>query len=110
MTWYNFLFGHWSASSDEAPTPTPAVPYFYSPTFSSASALPSNLRRLREAKGWSVATLAVEAGISESPIRNIEANKVEIGNTLPNPTLWTLLSLAKALDVTLDALVMEERR
>ncbi len=50
------------------------------------------VRRLREAKGWSQPKLAVEAGVAVSGVSQIENGK-------RNPNSGTLLKLAKALDV-----------
>jgi len=87
-----------------------AVSYTYTPP-QSAAALPGNLRRLREAKGMTIPQLAVMASISTSTVRDCETpNDYEQGGKRsdPNPTLVTLLALAKALEVDVNALVAEE--
>jgi transcriptional regulator with XRE-family HTH domain len=50
------------------------------------------IRRLREAKGWSQPKLAVEAGVAVSGVSQIE-------NGRRNPNSSTLVKLARALDV-----------
>jgi transcriptional regulator with XRE-family HTH domain len=50
------------------------------------------IRRIREAKGWSQAKLAVEAGMGTSALSQIENNK-------RNASSRSLLRLARALDV-----------
>jgi transcriptional regulator with XRE-family HTH domain len=50
------------------------------------------IRRLREAKGWSQPKLAVEAGVAVSGVSQIE-------NGRRNPNSSTLVKLAGALDV-----------
>jgi HTH-type transcriptional regulator, competence development regulator len=50
------------------------------------------IRRLREAKGWSQPKLAVEAGVAVSGVSQIENGK-------RNPDSSTLVKLARALDV-----------
>jgi len=102
-----WVWGQWQ------PEPTihqlPALPR------QSCSALSRNLKRLREARGWSIPLLAAKSAVSASTIR-----LMEIGNNYdvpeadrrykrptydPNPTLVTLLALALALNVTLNDLV-----
>jgi putative transcriptional regulator len=53
---------------------------------------------LRTKKGWSQADLARETGKDRQAIEKLENGKV-------NPTLYSLVELAKALDVTLSVLV-----
>lgn len=71
--------------------------------------LPSNLRRLREAKGYGgmsgIARLAIDSGVSGSTIRDIEGERGGGICVLPNPTLGTALKLALALGVGIEALV-----
>lgn len=77
----------------------------------SAAALPRNLRRLREAKGWSVAELAKRSGVSQSTIRTMEPTAAyEAGAAMidPNPCLSTLLAVAAALQVGVEELVRGE--
>ena len=73
----------------------------------SCTALPRNLKRLREARGWTINQLAVASHVSESTIREIEANDRGFGDVPQNPTLSTLLKLARALGVGVEALVEE---
>ena len=58
-----------------------------------------NLVKLREGKGWSREKLAVESGVSYNTIVKIEYGGIE------NPKISTVISLAKALGVKIDALV-----
>jgi len=53
---------------------------------------------LREAKGWSQADLARASSKDRQAIEKLENGRV-------NPTLFTLYEIAKALDVSLGALV-----
>ena len=53
---------------------------------------------LRTKKGWSQADLARESGKDRQAIEKLENGKV-------NPTLYSLLEIAKALDVSLSVLV-----
>ena len=50
---------------------------------------------LREKKGWSQSDLAREAGKDRQAIEKIENGKV-------NPTVYSLLEIVKALDVSLS--------
>lgn len=88
------------------------------PPRQSASSLPYNLKRLREAKGWSVASLAEKSAVSESTIRAMETgNNYDVPETErrgsgaptydPNPTLSTLLAVAQALGVGIEEMVRE---
>ena len=77
------------------------------PIRQSAAALPGNLKRLREAKGWSVRELAERAQVSVTTIREIEANDRGFGDIKPNPRLSTLLALARALGCGIEELVEE---
>jgi len=75
----------------------------------SPAALPRNLKRLREARGWSVAQLSTASGgISHTTIRELE-RPVAWGASriVPNPRLNTLMCLARALGVGIEALVEE---
>jgi transcriptional regulator with XRE-family HTH domain len=56
------------------------------------SGIGKEVRRLREAKGWSQAKLAVETGMAVSGISQIE-------NDRRNPNSATLTKLARALEV-----------
>lgn len=56
-----------------------------------------NLKRLREAKGLSTRQFAYDAEISHSSVGRLEAG-------LSNPTLTTLVKIAEALGVDLNAL------
>ena len=72
----------------------------------SAAALPRNLPRLMQARGWTVPKLARESGISQSTVRGI------LNGTLPtsvaDPLLSTCLQLAWALGCGIQDL-LEER-
>ncbi len=61
--------------------------------------LGANLHRLRKAAGWTQQDLAVAAGLNTSIVSQIEQGKNQ------DPRLKTLQALAKALGVTVDALV-----
>ena len=56
-----------------------------------------NVWQLRTAKGYSLRELEEISGVSKTTINNIENGKA-------NPTIETLLLLAKALNVELSAL------
>lgn len=59
------------------------------------------IRAARLAAGKSVEDLAYEARLSRQHINNLESGKT------PNPTIGTLVKVAKALDVPLDDLIGE---
>ena len=61
-------------------------------------ALARNLRRLRVARRWSLADLSAATGAGKATLSAIE-------NARANPTVDTLASLARALDVELPELV-----
>jgi transcriptional regulator with XRE-family HTH domain len=61
------------------------------------------LRLLREKSGRTLAQLAEAAGLSERAVREFEAGRT-------NPSLTTVVSIADALGVTLDALIGAARR
>jgi transcriptional regulator with XRE-family HTH domain len=68
------------------------------------SGVGKEVRRLREAKGWSQAKLAVETGMAVSGISQIE-------NDRRNPNSATLTKLAKALEVGVaDLFPLEQPR
>jgi transcriptional regulator with XRE-family HTH domain len=68
------------------------------------SGVGKEVRRLREAKGWSQAKLAVETGMAVSGISQIE-------NDRRNPNSATLAKLAKALEVEVaDLFPLEQPR
>lgn len=58
-----------------------------------------NLVKIRKQKGWSQEKLAVESGISYNTIIKIERGGIK------NPKIETVIKLAKALKITIDALV-----
>ena len=58
-----------------------------------------NLKRIREAKGYSKLRLARETGLSARAIEHIEYEKTT------NPQLNTLIRLAKALGVSVADLI-----
>ena len=69
----------------------------------SAAALPRNLKRLREARGWTVGQLSKASGVNRSTIRNVlDIDKAH------NHTLEVILRLAQALGVGIQDL-LEER-
>jgi DNA-binding XRE family transcriptional regulator len=57
------------------------------------------LRTLRMARGWSLDTLAAKVGMSKTGLWQIEKGRSE-------PMARTLVSLANALNVTIDYLLM----
>ena len=61
----------------------------------------ANLRRLREARGYSLSALAERAAISKSTLSQLEAGH-------GNPTIETLWTLANTLGVTFSELLAEE--
>ena len=85
------LWGQWGTGTTGCRLPVPPR--------QSAAALPGNLKQRRIASGWTVNQLAVASHLSESTIREIERD------IAPNPTLVTLLALARALGVGVEALV-----
>jgi transcriptional regulator with XRE-family HTH domain len=58
----------------------------------------SRLRRLREERGWSISRLAQRSGVTQSYLSQIEGGKRQ------TPGMDTLISLARALETTLDDL------
>lgn len=73
----------------------------------STAALPRNLKRLREQRGLSVLELAKASRISQTRIRQLEAFNPLTDPVPLNTTLWTLLCIATALNVGIEALVEE---
>jgi transcriptional regulator with XRE-family HTH domain len=68
------------------------------------SGVGKEVRRLREAKGWSQAKLAVETGMAVSGVSQIENDK-------RNPNAATLTKLARALEVEVaDLFPLEQPR
>ena len=63
-----------------------------------AAQLASNLRRLREARGWTQQQLADNSGVPRPTLAHLESGD-------GNPTLAVLMRVALALSVTLEALV-----
>lgn len=61
-------------------------------------ALGRRIVELREKKGWTQSDLARATGKDRQAIEKLENGKV-------NPTLFSLLEIANALDVTLSVLV-----
>jgi len=57
--------------------------------------LGTNVKRLRESKGWTQETVAAKAGLDRSYVAGIEAG-------LRNPSTKALAKLADALGVTLS--------
>ncbi len=64
------------------------------------SNISKTLRKLREQKGLTQEKLARLADVSNNTVIKIEAGKNQ------NPTLETLKRLAKALDITVDDLIL----
>ncbi len=66
--------------------------------------LGGRLRLARERRGWSVATLARQARVSESLVRRLEQDRITIvsGRKLP--------AVARALGVDLTELLAEDER
>jgi transcriptional regulator with XRE-family HTH domain len=62
-----------------------------------------NLKRLREAKGFTTREFADIADIAYSQVWTLESGQ-------GNPSLTTLLAIAKALDISLDGLVVTEKQ
>ena len=58
-----------------------------------------NLAEYRKQKGWSQERLAKESGISYNTLIKLERNGIK------NPKIETVIKLADALKVSLDALV-----
>lgn len=58
-----------------------------------------NLSKIRKQKKWSQEKLAQEAGISYNTLIKIERNGIG------NPKIETVIKLAKALGISIDALV-----
>jgi len=65
--------------------------------------LPGTLRRLREARQWSVAELSRVSGYSVRAIEQLEAGRC-------SPRLETAEDLAGAFGLTIEALFAEARR
>jgi len=61
-----------------------------------------NLKRLREAKGFTTREFADIAEIAYSQVWTLESGQGD-------PSLTTLLAIAKALDISLDGLVVTEK-
>ncbi|HWJ28315.1 MAG TPA: helix-turn-helix transcriptional regulator [Flavisolibacter sp.] len=68
----------------------------------SLKAFGENLKRLRELKGLTTRQLADTADIAYSQIWTLESGQGD-------PTLTTLLALARALEVSLDGLVQGQK-
>lgn len=61
--------------------------------------LGGNLKRIRLEKGLSIRELQRMSGVSHTIIMNIESGKSK------NPTIISIMKLAKTLDVTIDELI-----
>jgi len=68
-----------------------------------SSHIARTVRSLRQARGWSLGSLADHAGLSKTNVATIETGE-------GNPSMETLLRLADALDVTLGTLLAVDRR
>ena len=62
------------------------------------TAFGQNLRKLRKSKGFSQSELTHRADLSKNMVGNIERGEV-------NPTLTTIIALAKALGITQSELM-----
>lgn len=62
------------------------------------TALPGQVRRLRQARGWTLDTLATASDVSRSMLSQIERGEA-------NPTLAVAFRIARAFGISLDALV-----
>ena len=71
----------------------------------SSAALPGNLKRLRHQRGLTVAELSRAAVDRDGRVSASTIRAIERGAT--NPTLSTVLALARALGVGVEALVEE---
>lgn len=67
-----------------------------------AKKISSNIKRLREGKGWNQSRLAQEAGISGAALSKIEKGDSRV------PTIVVLRKLASALNVQLHEITGEE--
>ncbi|HEV2988358.1 MAG TPA: helix-turn-helix transcriptional regulator, partial [Candidatus Angelobacter sp.] len=65
-------------------------------------ALGPKVRKLRRSQGWSQQTLARVAGMDDGHIGEIERSEID-------PSLSTLLKIAKAFDLTLFKLLQTSR-
>lgn len=90
--WKRWLLGESMSALPYSCTGTTKHDLLIHPTYST-SALPHNLRRLRLAKGWCVATLAAESAVSGSAIHRLERQVYPV-----DCELTTALKLARALD------------
>ena len=88
----------WAQTVNISPTVVSRLPQ-------SAAALPRNLKRLREQRGWDIRSLAAESGVSASTIRGMERGRGTFA--VPDPLLTTVLKLARALNVGVEVLVEE---
>ena len=62
---------------------------------SAANGLPKRIRRLREARGWTVAALARMVGVAPAVIANAEAGRND-------PMARTVAALARVFEITMD--------
>jgi len=62
-----------------------------------------NIKKLRNKKGWSQEKLAREADISYQTLIKIEQDRIK------NPKLQTLVKLAKALRISIDELIGNQK-
>ncbi|MDA8227599.1 MAG: helix-turn-helix transcriptional regulator [Desulfitobacterium hafniense] len=61
-----------------------------------------NVQRLIDSKGWTIYRLSKNSGVSLTVLYSL-------GKKKSGPTAETLIKIAKALDVTVDELVREEK-
>ena len=91
------LWGQWRTGTTGCRLPALPAQTAYS--------LPRNLTRLREQRGLTVAELSRAAVDRDGPVSRSTIRAIERGAT--NPTLSTVLALAQALGVGVEALVEE---
>jgi transcriptional regulator with XRE-family HTH domain len=60
------------------------------------------LARLRAAKGWTMYRLAMESGLKQQSLWNLESGKMQ-------PKLATAVKIARALGVSVEAFVTEDQ-
>ena len=94
------LWGQWGTGTTDCRLP--GLPR------QSADALPGNLTRLRQQRGLTVAELSRAAVDRDGHVSASTIRAIERGAT--NPTLSTVLALARALGCGIEALVEEREQ
>ena len=61
----------------------------------------NRIRELRQAKGWTQVELSRRSGVVQSVISDVECGKRNAG-------VYTMLKIAKTLEVTLDEILTDE--